>query len=352
MFMFITSVLKCIEVILFCGCSFCAYRSWLTLMHVLHLSMPTVHLNAFRRRRWHECHCPSCLIKYAGNAGRRGLHAQGRHLHPSLERGSLNTLLVLRALEFFVLQSLSGFCVFVCTESKASMYHGVGQPNFGPKLGGDFMVENSTGENQDRRTGTGPWQSAEMSDSTRGLVPCDPNFSKYASLQSDVAQLKMHRSTIGFNMFQYVSICFNMFQYVSICFNTVQACGHAHFIGVLSTSCVLHTGLSTQGSGNTTPCPTTWHSFSLLKLTPQPQASTYLDDWTIYFNQQSSILWADLHTLHHCHHEMIEMISYSLMWPGSLNWPRSPTFHSFPERCFIRAWREKLYCRVISNDRE
>ena len=216
MFMFITSVLKCIEVILFCGCSFCAYRSWLTLMHVLHLSMPTVHLNAFRRRRWHECHCPSCLIKYAGNAGRRGLHAQGRHLHPSLERGSLNTLLVLRALEFFVLQSLSGFCVFVCTESKASMYHGVGQPNFGPKLGGDFMVENSTGENQDRRTGTGPWQSAEMSDSTRGLVPCDPNFSKYASLQSDVAQLKMHRSTIGFNMFQYVSICFNMFQYVSI----------------------------------------------------------------------------------------------------------------------------------------
>ena len=114
MFMFITSVLRCIEVVLFCGCSFCAYRSWLTLMHVLHLSMPTVHLNAFRRRRWNECHCPSCLIKYAGNAGRRGLHAQGRHLHPSLERGSLNTLLVLRALEFFVLQSLSGFCVFVC----------------------------------------------------------------------------------------------------------------------------------------------------------------------------------------------------------------------------------------------
>ena len=115
----------------FVGVHFCAYRSWLTLMHVLHLSMPTVHLNAFRRRRWHECHCPSCLIKYAGNAGRRGLHAQGRHLHPSLERGSLNTLLVLRALEFFVLQ--------LCTESKASMYHGVGQPNFGRKLGGDFM---------------------------------------------------------------------------------------------------------------------------------------------------------------------------------------------------------------------
>ena len=107
-----------------------------------------------------------------------------------------------------------------------------------------------------------------MSDSTRGLVPCDRNFSKYASLQSDVAQLKMHRSTIGT---LDVSICFNMFQYVSICFNTVQACGHAHFIGVLSTSCVLHTGLSTQGSGNTTPCPTTLHSFSLLKLTPQPQ---------------------------------------------------------------------------------
>ena len=246
MFMFITSVLKCIEVILFCGCSFCAYRSWLTLMHVLHLSMPTVHLNAFRRRRWHECHCPSCLIKYAGNAGRRGLHAQGRHLHPSLERGSLNTLLVLRALEFFVLQSLSGFCVFVCTESKASMYHGVGQPNFGPKLGGDFMVENSTGENQDRRTGTGPWQSAEMSDSTRGLVPCDPNFSKYASLQSDVAQLKMHRSTIGtldvsicFNMFQYVSICFNMFQYVSICFNMFQ-----YSPGVWT--CSFHWGLEYQ----------------------------------------------------------------------------------------------------------
>ena len=77
-------------------------------------------------------------MKYTGNAGRRGLHAQGRHLHPSLERGSLNASPVLRALDFFVLKSLSGFCVFVRTESKASMYHGVGQPNFGPNLGGDF----------------------------------------------------------------------------------------------------------------------------------------------------------------------------------------------------------------------
>ena len=65
----------------------------------------------------------------------------------------------------------------------------------------------------------------------------------------------------------------------------------------------------------------------------------------IYFNQQSSVLWADLHTLHHCHHEMIEMIFTDVARVTELaqvsNVPIIPR-----EVLALSAWREKLYCRV------
>ena len=229
MFMFITSVLRCIEnIYIYCfvgvhfvriapdwlWCMSCTFRC---LQCIWMLSEGEDDMSAIVQ---------AAFFLYAGNAGRRGLHAQGRHLHPSLECGSLNTLLVLRALDFFVLQSLSGFCLNLCVLNP--------RPQCIMELANQTLAQNLVGLFEwDFKVFFPQHFGVQSVWRTRleRTVCRDVGFdSRCCSLRSKLLKICFVAVWRGpaqdasdhnwyswcFNMFQYVSICFNMFQYVSL----------------------------------------------------------------------------------------------------------------------------------------